>query len=187
MGWWRSSLWTEATGTLDSVPLILDATSPFNNNRLVPCVTPLWESARALPPPFPAHTLYLLLWPLLRLCLLLISTTTISDGDQQAPACPPSQLTSDQCIAAPDFLPDVLVIENLPHPTCADGSIGEWRWVVGILVGDGDPPYDLGVSCQLSFFSPSMSVFSPPPSLSLSPYNLTCPDTLPTNRSFFCG
>ena len=50
MGWWHSIPQREATETLDSVPLILDATFPLNNNLLGPPVLPLRESARALPP-----------------------------------------------------------------------------------------------------------------------------------------
>ena len=124
MGWWRSILRTDATGTLDSSPLILDATSPLNNN-ILDYPPPPERPPGPYPLSLPAHALSIFLWSPLRLLLALSLPATISDGGHQSPTCTPSRLTTSLCLAAPNCLPDVPMIEGLPRPTCAADSTWE--------------------------------------------------------------
>ena len=100
------------------------------------------------------------------------------------------------CLWCPDQCPNVW---GFAPPTCAAG--GTWLGCGWRGIGDDAPPMVLRSSMRLAIPTGSTEVSSalltpldhlgarlclpPPPPLPLSPYNRTCPNTLPTNGRVF--
>ena len=83
-----------ATSSLDSVPLYVKwLLSPLAIIIMVP-LSPPPRFHLGHPPPLPAHSLSLLLWPPLRLRLVFSLLATISNGHQPPSACLPSRLNA---------------------------------------------------------------------------------------------
>ena len=121
-----------ATSSLDSVPLYVKwLLSPLAIIIMVP-LSPPPRFHLGHPPPLPAHSLSLLLWPPLRLRLVFSFLATISNGHQPPSACLPSRLNAGWCLAAPGCLTSVPLLESLPRPTCAADTTWEWVWVGGV-------------------------------------------------------
>ena len=101
VGWWNSSPWIEATGTLYSVPLILSATFPYKINFPGPPVPPPLRVCSVNPLPLTCPLIHYtpLLCPPLFISLLLSSQAAISNSESPLDArLSAFRLTSGRCL-----------------------------------------------------------------------------------------
>ena len=139
VGLWCPILQTDATGTLDSLPLILgDNFTQCNNPPRSPC-----PPSNITLPPYLEHSYTLSSssgLPSVSSRRWVLRTPSAAVNLHWMATClPPDWIPADAWLDTPDCLPDVPAPESLPRSTCAAGSTWKWGGVGDVLAGDGTP------------------------------------------------